>query len=83
MAHAVRIDSPTTRQVVITSPHIAGLELYLPRHRVITDRQGEVVRQVGITPIPLDRPPFPLPAGVDVPVYFTIQPGGAYLTTHA
>jgi hypothetical protein len=82
-AHAVRIDSPTPREVVITSPHIPGLELHLPRHTVITDRQGEVVREVSITPIPVDRPPFPLPAGVEVPVYFTIQPGGAYLTTHA
>jgi RHS repeat-associated protein len=50
---------------------------------VITDHEGEVVREVSITPIPVDRPPFPLPAGVGVPVYFTIQPGGAYLTTHA
>jgi hypothetical protein len=82
-ANAVRIDSATTREVVITTPHIPGLELHLPRHTVITDHTGEVVREVSITPIPVDRPPFPLPAGVQVPVYFTIQPGGAYLTTHA
>lgn len=25
----------------------------------------------------------PLPTGVQVPVYFTIQPGGAHVTTHA
>jgi RHS repeat-associated protein len=34
---------------------------------------------VGITPIPVDRPPFPLAKNVDVPVYFTVQPGGAYV----
>lgn len=36
---------------------------------------------MSITPIPVDRPPFPLPTGVDVPIYFTIQPGGAYIYT--
>lgn len=29
--------------------------------------------------MPLDKPPFPLPAGVNVPLYFTVQPGGAYI----
>jgi hypothetical protein len=38
-----------------------------------------VVHTISITAIPLDRPPFRLPAGVDVPIYFTIQPGGAYV----
>ena len=27
------------------------------------------------------RPPFPLPRNVEVPIYFTIPPGGAYLST--
>ena len=80
--NTVRIESPTTREVVITTPHIPGLELHLPRNTVITDRDGKVVREIGITPIPVDRPPFPLPTGVEVPVYFTIQPGGAYLSSH-
>jgi RHS repeat-associated protein len=78
-AHAVRIDSPTAREVVITTPRIPGLELHLPRGTVITDEDGDVVRDISITPIPVDRPPFPLPSGVHVPLYFTIQPGGAYL----
>jgi Domain of unknown function (DUF6531) len=34
---------------------------------------------LSITPLPVDRPPFPLPPGVRVPVYFTIQPGGSYI----
>jgi YD repeat-containing protein len=82
-ANRVRLASPTTGEVVVTTPHIPGLELHLPRNTVITDRQGKVVREVSITPIPVEQPPFPLPAGVSVPVYFTIQPGGAYLTTHS
>ncbi|MFY9555547.1 MAG: RHS repeat-associated core domain-containing protein [Blastocatellia bacterium] len=36
------------------------------------------VTKLSITPIPLDRTPFPLP-GLRVPVYFTLQPGGAYI----
>jgi hypothetical protein len=64
---------PTTADVVITTPKIPGLELHLPRGSVIKDHHGNVVREVNITPIPVDRPPFPLPKHIDVPVYFTIQ----------
>jgi RHS repeat-associated protein len=78
-ARAVTIASPTTGEVVITTPRIPGLELHLPRGTVIRDRQGRVVREISITPIPIDRPPFPLPPDIDVPVYFTIQPGGAFV----
>src|SRR5439155_19083105 len=38
-----------------------------------------VASQVSITPIPTDRPPFPLPSGVDPPAFFTIQPGAGYV----
>ena len=76
-AHAVTIPSPTAEATVITTPHIPGLELHLPARTVIRDRDGNRVTQVSITPIPVDRPPFPLPAGTEVPIYFTIQPGGS------
>jgi RHS repeat-associated protein len=79
-ANAVKIASPTTSETVVTTPLIPGLELRLPPGAVITDEDGKVVREVSITAIPVDQPPFPLPAGVDVPIYFTIQPGGAYVT---
>jgi hypothetical protein len=39
------------------------------------------VPELGITAIPIDRPPFPLAKNVDVPVYFTVQPGGGYVYT--
>ena len=80
MAHSVRIPSPTSAGTVITNPLLPGLELRLPAHTVITDRNGKPVRQISITPIPIDKPPFPLPAGVQVPIYFTVQPGGAYIS---
>jgi RHS repeat-associated protein len=78
-AHTVELASPTTGEVVVTTPKIQGLELHIPAGSVIRDDDGNVVTQVGITPIPLDRPPFPLPRGVDVPLYFTVQPGRAYI----
>lgn len=78
-AHAVTIPSPTTTETVITNPNLPGLEFHLPANTVITDWYGRVVHEVGITAIPLNKPPFPLPAGVQVPIYFTIQPGGAYI----
>jgi RHS repeat-associated protein len=78
-ANAVRIESPTRAETMITSPYIPGLELHLPAGTTITDEDGKAVREISITPIPVDRPPFPLPNGVQVPIYFTIQPGGAYI----
>ena len=75
--HAVNIGSPTTRDTVITNPLIPGLELRLPQQTVIRDMDGNTVTQLSITPIPTNQPPFPLPAGVKVPVFFTIQPGGS------
>lgn len=75
----INLPSPTTKDVVLTSPRIPGLELHLPAGSVIRDHNGKVITQINMTAIPTDRPPFPIP-GVGVPVYFTIQPGGATLT---
>src|SRR5688572_10057504 len=78
-ASATIISSPTKQSLSITNPRIPGLELKLPAGTVIRDLDGQTVSRISITPIPTNRPPFPLPAGVDVPVYFTIQPGGAQI----
>jgi YD repeat-containing protein len=78
-AHAVSIPAPTKSDTVITTPLIPGLEVHLPAGVVVKDHDGRVAREVSITPIPVDRPPFPLPSVARVPVYFTIQPGGAHL----
>jgi RHS repeat-associated protein len=82
MAHEVTIPSPTTKETILTTPTMPGLELRLPAGTVITDSNGKVITKITITPIPLDRPPFPLPF-VQVPTYFTIQPGGAYISVHS
>jgi RHS repeat-associated protein len=79
MEHAVNISSPTSSDVTITNPDIPGLELRLPAGTLIRGIDGETVTQISITPVPVDRPPFPLPPGINVPVFFTIQPGGAQI----
>lgn len=76
---AVSFPSPTTKETVITTPEIPGLEVRLPAGTVIKDSDGKVVTQLSITAIPVNRPPFPLPAGVYVPLYFTVQPGSSYI----
>jgi RHS repeat-associated protein len=77
--HEVTFPSPTTREVVLTNPAIPGLEIHLPAGSVVKDRTGHPVTRLGLTAIPVDRTPFPLPIAVDVPIYFTVQPGGDYV----
>ncbi len=80
-AHAVRIASPTAEEAVVTTPHIPGLEVRIPAGSVIRDHEGKPVTEVSITPIPVDRPPFPLAEGIRVPIYFTLQPGAGYVSS--
>ncbi len=81
-AHAISIPSPTTKETVVRSPLAPGLEVRIPAGMVITDWSGHAVHRLTITRIPVDRPPFPLPATArGIPMYFTIQPGGAYLVS--
>jgi RHS repeat-associated protein len=78
-AHSATIQSPTKTETVLTNPLLPGLELHLPPSAVIYDLNWKPVTKIGISPIPLNRPPFPLP-NVHVPIYFTIQPGGAWIS---
>jgi RHS repeat-associated protein len=75
---AIQIPSPTTTETVVKNPHIPGLELQIPAGSVIRDSNGNNVTNITMTEIPVDQPPFPLPNHW-VPVYFTIQPGGAHI----
>jgi RHS repeat-associated protein len=79
-AHDVTIESPTTSETVISNPELPGLEFHIPAGAIITGPDHKPVTKVSITPIPLDRTPFPLPKNVEVPIYFTVQPGGATIT---
>jgi RHS repeat-associated protein len=82
-AHRVTIDSPTTGEVILTTPKIPGLEIHLAPGTVITNDEGEVIHDLSISELSRVRPPFPLPSLVETPVYFTVQPGGAYLSKKA
>jgi hypothetical protein len=59
-AHQVTIPSPTPAETVVTRPTMPGLELHLPAGTVITNKDKKIVRTLTLTPIPLDRTPFPM-----------------------
>jgi len=73
----VTISSPATQEMVLTHPAIPGLEVHIPKGVVLREYDGKIVTKLSITPIPIDRPPYPTP--IPFSVYFTLQPGGAYV----
>ncbi|MGH8524056.1 MAG: RHS repeat-associated core domain-containing protein, partial [Gammaproteobacteria bacterium] len=73
------IASPTREEIVLKHPKMPSLEIQIPAGTIIRDRKGKIVTRIGITPVPLDRAPFPVPALHDFRVYYTIQPAGAAL----
>ncbi len=76
-ANAVAIPSPTSDEVVVTTPNIPGWELHLPPGTIIRDKDGQIITEITVTSIPVERPPFPLPFAARFPMYFTVQPGGS------
>ncbi|MFJ1551776.1 RHS repeat-associated core domain-containing protein [Streptomyces sp. NPDC088246] len=74
--HTVSFKAPAKKDITLTTPQIPGLEVRIPKGSVVRDENGKPVTELGITAIPIDRPPFPLPKNSVVPVYFTVQPGG-------
>jgi RHS repeat-associated protein len=77
--HTVTFDAPSKTDVTLTTPQIPGLEVHIPKGSVVRDEHGKPVTELGITAIPVDRSPFPLPENSVVPVYFTVQPGGTFV----
>ncbi|MGW2722394.1 RHS repeat-associated core domain-containing protein [Streptomyces sp. NPDC001492] len=77
--HTVAFDAPAKTDVTLTTPDIPGLEVRLPKGSVVRDEHGKTVTELGITAIPVDRSPFPLPKNSVVPIFFTVQPGGTYV----
>jgi RHS repeat-associated protein len=79
----VDLHYPLKRAVTLRTRRIPGLEVRIPAGSVVRDSHGRRLHRLTVTPIPVHQPPFPLPRKVKVPVYFTIQPGGAYLSKGA
>lgn len=75
--HVTTLSVPTSQEIAVTTPYIPGLEVRVPQGAIVRDMEGRSVTQLSITPIPIDRTPFPLPGGINVPVFFTVQPGAA------
>lgn len=73
--HAVALPARLATETVVTTPAIPGVELRLPSGQMPRDRDGQSVTQLGITALPLDRVPFPMP-GVPMALAFTVQPAG-------
>jgi hypothetical protein len=78
-AHDVTIASPTTSEVVVRNPRMPDFELRIAAGVVIRDVDGQVVTRVGITPVPFDRTPVPVPENFEVPTVPIIHPGAACL----
>ncbi|MDR3385593.1 MAG: RHS repeat-associated core domain-containing protein [Rudaea sp.] len=70
----VTIPSPTTTETVITHPAMPGFEFHIPAGVVLRDRNGKVLTELAIVPMPVDRSPVPVPG--NFPIYFSAQPGG-------
>lgn len=84
--HSVPLTIPTNREVSVTTPRIPDMEVRIPSNSVLRMPSGmhhmspQIRRELGsvaITPIPIDRPPFPLPEGVTQGLLFTLQLHGA------
>ena len=70
----VSIPSPTLAETVVTHPAIPGFEIHIPVGAVLRDRNGSVVTQLAIVPMPTDRSTVPTPG--NFPVYYSTQPEG-------
>jgi RHS repeat-associated protein len=79
-ADEISIPEPLIHPVTLTTPAIPGLAVHLPKGITITDADGKPVHKVGITAIPVNRTPIPMPAGEQVPVYYTVQPAGGHIS---
>lgn len=75
--NATDLAATATGDVVAKTPRVPGLEVHVPKGSVMRYPKGDLVRKLTITPIPANRPPFPLPAGQKEGLLFTMQTHGA------
>jgi RHS repeat-associated protein len=75
--NATPLPSPTTREIVATTPRVQGLEVSIPAKAVLRDAHDDIIKSLTMTPVPVDRTPVPLPQGTRIPMFFTLQTHGA------
>ena len=86
----VSLDNLTAREAVVTSSRVPRMEVRIAPNSVLRMPSGHgmshnltdltadhKMKKLGITPIPIERPPFPLPSGVEDGLLFTLQMHGA------
>lgn len=81
--NVTRVPAPTTGELVATTPRMPGLEVRIPKGVYLKYPKGDLLSELTLTPIPVDRPPFPLPAGVSNGILFTLQLHGAKISAMA
>jgi hypothetical protein len=74
-----QVSSNVSSEQSVVSSAIPGLEVKLPPNAVIRNFQGKIINSLTLTRIPSGRTPFLVPKGVPFPLFFTVQPGGAYV----
>lgn len=64
--------------ITVINQRVPGLAMTIPQNIRLIGLNGQPLQTgtvVSITPVPVDRTPAPLPAGVFAPLVFTSQPG--------
>jgi RHS repeat-associated protein len=84
---ATKLPVPTPRQMKAVTSLMPGLEVQIPADTVLRypnrghhhgmNSADNLLTSLSITPMPADRPPFPLPAGLEDGLLFTLQLHGA------
>ena len=70
----------TTSAIKGTTPRIPGLEVYIPAGVALKTPTGAPLTSLSVTPVPLDRTPFPVPQKT---LYFIVPQGhGTMVETH-
>jgi YD repeat-containing protein len=79
--HAIQLPGGRTqRKIVATTPKILGLEVHIPAGVTLRASNGQLLESLSLTPISLDRTPFPVEPGTLV--FIAPQGHGTMVESH-
>ena len=79
--HAIQLPGGRTqRKIIATTPKILGLEVHIPAGVTLRAPNGQLLESLSLTPIPLDRTPFPVEPGTLV--FIAPQGHGTMVESH-